>query len=185
MVEFKSKFDEKVPEIVNQRQLGKMKSFFMIVLVLFAFLGAAMLFVAFENFEEDKATAISDLIFAIVLLGVGFAYYPLTKWFAKKYQNKVNKTMSLLSKETEEVFKFDEDKIFMFTTKGDDYRSAVETNYKYINNIVETEEYYFLYVSKVQCHVLKKKDLVSGTLEELNKIFEKHFTPENFKKDFK
>lgn len=185
MVEFKTKFDEKVTDVLNKRHLSKMKTLFTIVLVVFAFLGAMMLFVAYEEFQENNESAISDLIFGVVLLVIGLCYYPLTKWFAKKYQNKINSTMSLLSKETEEVYKFDEDKVFIFTTKGEDYRSAVETNYKYINNIVETSEHYFLYISKIQCHVLNKKDIVSGSIEELNQIFEKHFSPDRYKKDFK
>ncbi len=185
MVEFKIKLDNKVTEIINKHHLSKMKSLFTVVLIVFAFLGFMMLCVAYEDFQNNVESALSNLIFGIVLLIVGVCYYPLTKWFAKKYQNKIDSSMSILSSETEEVYKFDEDKLFIFVTKGEDYRSAVETNYKYINNIVETDEHYFLYISKIQCHVLNKKDLVSGSLEELNKIFEKHFSPDRFKKDMK
>lgn len=185
MVEFKSVFNEKKVDVVNQRNFSKMKSIFLIFLVVFAFLGILMICIAYEEFLEKEEAAISDLIFGIVLLIVGVLYYPMTKWVAKRYQNKINKTMSLLSGETEEVFKFDDEKIFIYTTKGEDYRSAVETNYKYINNIVETNDHYLLYVSKVQCHVLDKKDLVSGSFEELNKIFQKHFGDERFVREVK
>ena len=105
MVEFKTRFDEKVADVLNKRHLSKMKTLFTIVLVVFAFLGVMMLFVAYEEFQEKNESAISDLIFGIVLLVIGLCYYPLTKWFAKKYQNKINSTMSLLSKETEEIYK--------------------------------------------------------------------------------
>lgn len=185
MVEFKTTFDADKVNKLNQRQLGKTKRAFTILMTIFVVLGVLMICIASEEFSESSDEAWSSLFLGVFLIVFGILYYPIVKLFAKKYQNKINKTTTLLSSQTEEIYKFDEDKLFIFTTKGDEYKSAVETNYTYINNVVETDDAYYLYVSKIQCHVINKNELISGTFEELNKIFAKHFPGDKLRKEIK
>ena len=183
MVEFKTKFNFELEKIMKQENVRKAKKFLAWFSGVIIALGVMFLMLAVSDYYEGlKNDAVGDLYYGIFLIVFGGLFYPLMVLLINKSQKKEMQSFSLVSEETEEVYKFDEEKIFIFTTKGEDYRSAVETNYKYINNIVKTKDYYVLYISKIQCHVLKKEDIVSGSVEELNKIFETHFSKEKYKK---
>ena len=185
MVEFKSVFSADKVNVANERSIKKTRSLFFVIMGVCGVLGLLLVCVALEENQKNHDMSLYNMCAGIALIVVGVFYYPFLKWFSRKFQNKINNTMSLISSQTEEYYRFDEEKIYIKTTKGNEYKSVVEAKYNYINNIVETNDYYFLYISKVQCHILGKADLVSGSLEELNAIFEKHFTPECFKREIK
>lgn len=182
MVEFKTKFDAQMVEIMKSENYRKTRKVFVWISCLFVALGALFILFAITEWKSNHEEAMGDLGFGAFMIFAGVFYYFFIKFVANKTQKREMESMTLMGSDTEEVYKFDEDKLFIFTNKGDDYRSAIEATYKYIDNIVEADDYYVLYISKIQCHVLQKKDIVSGSIEELNKIFEKHFTGDKYKK---
>ena len=182
MVEFKTKLDETVVSAMKSESQRKTKKLVTIISWIFVGVGLFFLLLAATEWTSNHEEALSDLGFGAFMVFAGVFYYFFIKFVTNKTQKRELDSMTLMGADTEEVYKFDEDKLFIFTNKGEDYRSAIEATYKYIDNVVETDEYYVLYISKMQCHVLQKKDLVSGTLEELNAIFAKHFAGDKYKK---
>ena len=150
-----------------------MKGVFIFIAVCFLTMGALMIGIGIDDIIEKNGEAVYSFVTAAFAIAFGLGYYPFVRWLSKRNQGKINQTMSLMSNDTEEVYKFDDEKIFIYTTRGEHYRSAVETDYDYLYGVVEDEERYYLYISKVQCHVLSKKDIVSGTIQEFNALLGK------------
>lgn len=185
MVEFKTKIDKDAIQAVQKEDMKKMKKLYTGFAVFFLALGVMMLAITISDYIEGLPTdeLIFDVFYTVFCLVFGVMMYPLFKWVVKKRQN--DSMMGGLIFDIEEVYKFDDEKIYIFSNKGEDYRSAVEATYKYINNIVETDTHYILYISKIQCHVLNKKDITKGTLEELNEMFSKNLPVDKFKRQLK
>ena len=163
MVVFKSKFDESVTNTLNKHQIKKFGWLLGLLGVFFAVFGVLCIV-----FREDP----SDVGLGIFLIVFGVLYFPLVIWLSKIVQKKWNKSMPIMSAETESEFKVDEEKVFMTQEKGDDYKAVTEARYNCFYKVIETKENYFLYISRSQSHVVNKKDLVEGSIEELNEILE-------------
>lgn len=180
MVEFNVKFGQRVNDKLAESQIRKSKN--ALKKLSCFFIAFSLIFIIIPLIsglkEEDDIFIFSLGIFLLVF----WAIFPsaLSKTI-KKQQNK-NGTMTIMTEATEEVYKFDEEKVFIFTNLGEKYRSAVETVYSYFTNVVEDDDSYMLFVSKVQCHVVFKDCLTKGTLEEFESILHSHFSEKNYTK---
>lgn len=161
MVEFQGRFDENVTKSLNNRQFKKLWWAFAAISVLLIILGVAALLT-----PEDG----SDRIYGAVMIGLGILFTPLVIIFTKIVQKNVNKSMHVLSEETIEIYQFYPDKLVITQRKGEEYEAATTTKYSYLYMVEETPDTYFLRVSKLQSHVVKKADLTQGSLDELNSI---------------
>ena len=85
--------------------------------------------------------------------------------------------MNILSSDTVEVFQFYPDKLVITQRKGDEYEAITTAKYSYLYKVEETVSTYFLFISKVQSHVVNKSDLTQGTLAELNSILASNLGP--------
>ncbi len=75
-----------------------------------------------------------------------------------------------MSPDTVQTYQFYPDKIIITQQNGDNYNATTTTDYSSLYKVEETADCYFLYISKVQSHVVNKADLKQGTIEELNVI---------------
>lgn len=174
MVVVKTKFDEEKIKAIQELQFKKTRKLFLTLSIIIVLLGLLYLAIAIDD-KKLGEEYVGSLVVSIMLIVFGVAYYPFAKWLTKYSQSNVNKSLMLISSDTEETYKFDEDKLYIFTVKGEKYRSATETTYDYICNVVENDTFIYLFISKTQCHVVSKKDIASGDIDELHTILKKHF----------
>ena len=165
MINFKSKFDENVTNALSKHQLKKVGWALGVISLFFTVFGVLCIV-----FREDA----SDLSLGIFLIAFGLLYFPLVLGLSKVFQKKWNKSMSIMSADTEIEFSFDEERCTIIQIKGDEYKGVTEAKYVCFYKVIETKENYFLYISKSQSHVVNKKDLVDGSIEELNEILSKN-----------
>lgn len=181
MVEFKVKFDrrigQKLAEVQYQNSVQKMKK----LQLIFSILGIILIMYPIINLFADS--------FDYLVFGIGvfcLMFWVLFPKFLKKnlhkQQDKISDEGMLINDLTEEVYKFDSEKVFIFTTMGEKYRSAIETDYDYFSKVTEDEDSYLLYISSVQCHLIFKDSLVKGSLEEFNRYLELHFKGDKFER---
>lgn len=158
MVVVKTKFDEQVTNTINKEQLKKLSKLIIFIAIVFALLGVFYIYKG-------------NLIVGITLLVGAIVYFPLVKILTKHFQKKVNKTMSILSSQTEETYTFDSEFIQIEQVKGEEYSAVVKTKYSYLYQIIENKDNFLLYISKLQMHVIPKDRIVEGSVSELQSIF--------------
>ena len=89
----------------------------------------------------------------------------ITVLFAPK---KSAKSSRVFSDETIQTTTFDEYKVIFDTVKGEDFKSHMEANYSYFMQAIETKDYFLLYPSNGQFHVVDKNaKILEGSIEEL------------------
>lgn len=117
-----------------------------------------------------------------VASGDGFGYYyivmavlffPLCLLFTKLFQSTINKSSKFMSESTDEVYTFDEEYFILEQTREGMFKNVLQANYTYLFKVVEDKEFWFLYISNHQAHVIPKSGIKDGTAEELNAIFVK------------
>ncbi len=171
MVKFVTKFNGEITMDLNKHVLKKLLLPLIIIALLFTGCGI------------NSIISDGDWIFGIVIIAFGVLYVPIVWLLTRIIQKRHNKSMYIMSEETISTFTFTEDKMCIEEVKCDKYKANVEASYEYLYKVDETATHYFLYISKQQCHVIPKCDLVEGTLEELNILLFNNLGPKfNFKK---
>ena len=184
MVEFKIKFDErigkKLAEIQYQNTLIRIKKLKLIFIFLGLFLIAYPIVDLFSELFDYYILSIGvfDLIFWVLFPRV-------LRNNIYRQQDRIIKEGKLSEDITEEVYKFDSDKVFIFTTMGEKYRSAVETIYDYFVKVYEDDDCYVFYLSSVQCHIIFKDCLSGGSLVEFENYLRLNYKGERYIKDVK
>ena len=124
-----------------------------------------------ESSRALNRRAIAKLTWVYVLFSVLFAVlgvvWIIGAWLTKIIQKNVDASMSIMSGDTTEIYTFDENGLVIETEKTGIYKSRVEATYKYVFRIEEDVECYYLFISKLQSHVVFKKYLAEGTLAEM------------------
>ena len=161
MIEFVGKFDSSVTKSLNNRQFKKFWWLFVVFSVIFILTGVVGLIL-----PEDE----SDKVFGVVMIVIGILFTPLCFLFTKLLQKNIDKSMSILSNETTEIYQFYQDKLVISQSKGEDFEAVTTAKYSYLYQVEETSTHYFLKISKMQSHVVNKANLTQGTIEELNAI---------------
>lgn len=158
MIKFRTVFDNNTSTSLMKHTLKKQIRVFAVLAVLIIAIGVCDYFYA-----EGKVSEF------FILFGILFIpAYLLITHFAQK---SVNKSMTLFQGETVEIYEFNEDELRIQTSKGEEYFSLTVAKYSYLYRVDETAESYFLYISKIQSHVVEKKYLIEGTIDELNELF--------------
>ncbi len=116
-----------------------------------------------------------DVAFGITLIVVGVLFTPVCIAITFAVVNRNNKKMPLLSDETTETYVFTPDFVTLTQRKGSDYESTMRARYNCFNKVVSTSTHYYVYLSAQQCHVISKRDLVEGSLSDLDDIFARNF----------
>lgn len=181
MVEFSVKFGSRVNDKLAEYQMQKSNKILKNLSWAFIFLSVIFAIMPLANGLVDETDII---IFGVAIFFIVFwVFFPRVALKSAKKQQEKNGTMTIMTDATEEVYKFDEEKVFIFTTLGDKYRSAIETVYGYFLRVVEDDDSYMLFISNVQCHVIFKDCLTKGTLEEFETYLTKNFTGQNYIKN--
>lgn len=181
MVEFSMKLGSRVNDKLAEYQMKKSKKILKNLSLVFIFLSAIFAIMSLANGLSDE-TDITIFGIAIFFIIFWVCFPPVALKSVKKQQEK-NGTLTIMTEATEDVYKFDEEKVFIFTTLGDKYRSAIETVYGYFLKVVEDDDSYILFISNVQCHVIFKDCLTKGTLEEFESYLAKNFSGQNYIKN--
>ena len=158
MIKFRTVFDEKAVEQLSKHTLKKQSWIYIALSAIMILLGA------FQIWEGDKSTGISFILFGVI-------FVPVFLIIVSVSQKKVNSTMTLLQGETVEIYEFSKEELIIQTSKGEEYFSLIKAKYGYLYRVDETKDYYFLYISKIQSHVIDKRFLIEGSIEELNELF--------------
>ena len=182
MVEVKSKLNREIVEIASENNFKKTKKLVVILSVLFVIGGALLLVLNFDYFLTDKNDSMLPVIFGLFFLIFGALFYPN---FARKYKENIDnieKNSPLIGNGSEVVYKFDTDKFYVFVTRGEIYRSAVESDYSCILKVIEDEQKFLLVMGQNQIDVVLKRDVVSESVDELIEIFKNNVISSRYEK---
>lgn len=149
--------------------------------ILWLFLSFSLLFIALGVITIVGRVDEDSLSGGIALIAFGVLFLPLFFLLVFGLQRLANKTMPLMGAETLNTFWFDQYKIYQEQLRGTEYRATVESSYTLLYKAYETRSHFFLYISNAQVHIVPKKDIVSGSPEELAGYFTLHLQ-KKFKK---
>lgn len=182
MVEFHGKFGKRINDKIAEYQVNKSRKLLKKMSWTFLIISLVIAIIPLlSGFQEEGDIFLFSLgVFFVVFWAILPAI--LTKSI-KKQQSKIYGEFSIMTETTEEIYKFDEEKVFIFTTLGDKYRSAIETIYGYFSNVFEDDDCYMLFVSSAQCHIIFKDELVKGALEEFEAYLKKYFNGRKYIKN--
>ncbi len=161
MVEFRSKLDSSKSKALNVKKFKQLLWFYILLSLLLVFIGIMAI-----TQREDN----SDLIGGIIYIVLGVLLTPFGYFLTRIFQKSLDKSLILISEETEEVYTFDEQYITLTQVKGDVYSCAIKAKYSYIYKAIEDKNYYYLLISKMQSHVIDKSSITQGTLEEMTML---------------
>lgn len=157
MVEFRSKLDSSKSRALNNNMFKKLLWLYALCTVLLIILGVVIIV-----FREDD----SDFAAGIGLIVLGVLITPLCYLLTRFIQKRIDKSATYISDNTEEIYIFDEQYITLTQTMGDVFTSTLKARYSYIYKAREDKNYFYLYISKMQSHVIDKSSISQGTLEE-------------------
>ena len=161
MIEFRSKLDSSKSTALNNRTFKKR-------LWLYALLSLVMIVLGVIGIisKEDN----SDVVSGVVLIVFGVLITPLGYLLTRIFQKRNDKATIFISSDTEEIYTFDEQYISVTQTKGDVFFATTKARYSYIHKAYEDKNYFYLYISKMQSHVIDKASITQGTLDELRTL---------------
>lgn len=179
MVEFKTRYDDETLDKLTKIQITKSNGVIRIFMALFIIIGVLLLIIAYDKYTTGGVYYFY-LFVSVMAISFGLLYPSSMRKAIKKTQEKQNQSSTTTSAETEILFKFDKDRLFILTTKGEKFRSAVESDYDYIFKVYEDDTTYILYISQIECYIINKSNLISGSHEEFMEILHSHLSPEKF-----
>lgn len=161
MVEFRSKLDSGKSRALNNNMFKRLLWLYAILTVVLIALGVVGII-----FREDG----SDFAAGVALIVLGVLITPLGYLLSRMLQKRVDKSATYISDNTEEVYTFDEQYITLTQTMGDVFTTTLKARYSYIYKASEDNNYFYLYISKMQSHVIDKSSITQGTLEEVTAL---------------
>lgn len=161
MIEFKQKLDSNKSAALNKSVFKKMIWLYIILSTVMILCGVVG--IIFKEDSADVASGIGLIIAGVLITPLG---YLLTRFLQKRN----DKSTVYISLDTEEIFTFDEQYITVTQTKGDEYFATTKAKYSYIYKAQEDDNYFYLYISKMQSHVIDKSSITQGTLEEFSAL---------------
>jgi len=109
---------------------------------------------------------------SIMLFIFGAFFFPGCFLFfshTKKKVQKSNKNQNI----SYQYCRFFSEKFYTYSVDGDDSKVSGEFSYHVLNQVMETRDYFFLFVSNALVNVLPKADIVKGNADLLRAIFKK------------
>jgi len=160
MIEVKTKFDYQNAALpLKKFQMRKTMPRIICLSAIFLTLGVITLFI------PDFGISFRVFLFSVgLLLPIGFL---LPFLFVKRSY----KTMKVMSDDTYNYFRLEEEKCYDSATKGENVKSSSEYTYDMFYKVFETRTHFFLYISKMQAFVLPKADIITGTADMLRDLF--------------
>ncbi|MDD4296894.1 MAG: YcxB family protein [Ruminiclostridium sp.] len=172
MVEVKTGLDKVALSKLNQFHLYR-KNILTLLIPMIIFIAFGLVKFFFPEEESDKYFGI---IFA-VFFGLGF---PLLCYGMMKFMVWIQlRSSKFISDETKINYKFDTDMIYYYMEKPG-MKTTCEWAWSLCYKAYETKDYFYIYISNMQAHIVPKKDIISGTSQELAEIL--HSKVSKFKK---
>ena len=181
MVEFKTRYDSKTLGKLTEVQVSSSSKLTKGFVWFFMIMGALLLLFAYDDYKSGESYYMS-LGIAIFSICFGIAFPSFMKGAMRRAQDRQNASSTTVGDDTEMLFKFDKERMFIYVTKGEKFRSAIDTDYDYIFKVYEDNDAFILYISKLECYILNKGDLVSGTLDEFYEILTSKVSPDKIER---
>ena len=159
MIEVRTTLNPRITNPLLKLQIRRLRWFFFFIPAMFCAIGLLAIIGREDN---------SDIAGGIVTIVLGVGFLPLVYSLSRFAQKFINKTMKLLHDETLNYFRFEESMFYQETVKGDEYRGTTECAYSLLYKAYETKSHFFLFISNMQTHVVPKKDIVTGSAQELS-----------------
>lgn len=162
MVEVKTGLDKVALSKLNQFHLFRKNVFVLLIpMILFSSFGLFKFF-----YPEDESDKYFGIIFAVVF-GIGF---PVLCFGMMKFMVWLQlRSSKFISDETRIDYRFDNDMIYYHMEKTG-MRMTCEWSWNLCYKAYETKDYFYIYISNMQAHIVPKKDIVSGNSQELSEI---------------
>lgn len=161
MVEFRCKLNGSKSRALNNKTFKKLWWLYAILAVFIIACGILGIVKREDN---------SDFFAGVFLIVLGVLITPLGYLFTMFLQKRNDKATIYISDETEEVYTFDEQYITITQTRSDIFSATLKAKYSYIYKAVEDKNYYYLFVSKLQSHVIDKSSITQGSLQEMSAL---------------
>lgn len=158
MIRFETKLNEESTKQLSVHSFSRLVWVMLILSVVFIGLGLIGYFAG-----EDEY----DRIYGITMIVFGVLVVPLVWVVTRLLQKYVNKSAKFITDETDEVYEFYEETVRVKQVSTEMQADATYT-YNYLYKVEESATHYFLYISKMQCHIVPKNSLTEGNLDELN-----------------
>lgn len=161
LVEFRTVLNRDKTKALLTQSIVKLWWLFLLVSAVFAMLGVLGII-----YPEDM----SDVYFGIAMIVVGVLFTPLVIVISLIIQKRLDKSTTFISDDTFEVYLFDDEKITVTQTRGDEFSVTTKAKYSYFYKVEQTSTHYFLYISKMQCHIIDKASISKGTVEMFDSL---------------
>lgn len=163
MVEFRSKLDSSTSHELNNNRFKKILWLYFFFMVLFISFGAILILTKKNN--SDFRAGVGLIVFGVVigLLCLGY-------WLTLFSRKGIVKSAKYISNNTEEVYTFDEEYITITQTQSDVFMSTLKAKYSFIYKASENNNYFYIYISKIQNYIIDKSSITQGTLEEVTML---------------
>ena len=158
MVEVKTSLDKIAITKLNQFHLFR-KNVLLLILPMIIIFAIGLISFLFPEEESEKYIGIILMVF-----GVGF---PLLCFIMMKFMVWLQlRSAKFISEETKIDYIFNEDMIY-YHMENVGMKTTSEWAWDLCYKAFETKEYFYIYISNMQAHIVPKKDIVSGTSQEL------------------
>lgn len=168
MVEFRSKLDSSKTSALNKSSFKRMLIPILILSAVIIALGVLGIV-----YGEDDG----DFSSGVFLVVVGALFTPFVWIVSVILRKRMDNSSSFIDPNTEEVYAFDDDFVTITQNRGDEYTAYTKAKYNYFYRVREERDYYFLYISKAQCHVIDKSSLTQGSIDEMNSLLRAQLGP--------
>lgn len=165
MIEFRSKLDSSKTTALTKRSFKRLLWLFVLLSCVMIAVGAVG--IAFAQDDSDLGYGVGLIVFGVLITPLGYL-------LSRVLQKGNDRSTIYISSDTEEVYTFDEQFLTVTQTKGDEFYSTARARYSYIYKAYEDKNYYYLYISKMQSHVIEKSSITKGTLEELDLLLKRN-----------
>ncbi|MCM1368149.1 MAG: YcxB family protein [Roseburia sp.] len=116
-------------------------------------------------FGEDN----SDRTMGIALIVFGVLFAPLVWVISRLLQKYINKSAKYITDETDEIYIFNDETLYIKQVSAK-MQSEVTYAYDYLYKVTESATHYFLYISKMQCHIVPKNSVTEGDINTLTEL---------------
>lgn len=159
-IKFETKLNADSARQLNKHSLARLRWF----LIIFSLFFIAIGIIGYLGREDELDSAMS-----IVLIVFGVLFTPIVWCVTMLLQKYINKTAKYITDETDEIYIFDEETLYIKQV-SEKMQSESTYSYDYLYKVMESATHYFLYISKMQCHIVPKNSVTEGDINVLNDI---------------
>ncbi len=159
MVEFKAKLNNNKNYVFAKFPLRILSG---VIIIIFSLTFLILGFNSILNKTFDQ-----DIISGIILIVLAVLFAPLcflvcNYFYKKNYKNAIYEAI--------EIYTLDDEYLTITQAKGNLFQTIVKAKYTDLYGVIEDNNYFYLYISKMQYHIINKSSITHGSLEEARTI---------------